>query len=424
MTKLRERELVCAEVLRENGESMRGVARQLGVDESTIRYRLRRRGEGEEDGRCRQPSLCDPYGAVIAAWIERQLGAERPDSVRSLYEELVREHGYSGSYKAVVRYLRRHGPRPKVRPKRRVETAPGAQAQVDWLTQRVWLHECGGAVAVDAFVMVLSYSRMWAVIWSLSKEMLSWIECHNAAFQFLHGVPKSVRIDNLKTGVASGAGAWAQLNAGYASYADQMGFCIDPCRVRKASDKGKVERRGRDVKQLLVSAHERFASLDALQKATDERILARAKQLICPVTGKSIHESWLVEQGDLSPLPVTLPTPFDVQVTREVSEDCVVSFEGRQYSVPFVCVGRAVEVRGCPGRVEIYRKGERIATYPRGTDCRLLIDQNHYEGEGTDGVIPPTPLGRMAKEIVLEKSWEAPSRSMDRYEAVVRSLSL
>jgi transposase-like protein len=40
---LSERELVCAEVLvTEAGRSVRAVASDLGVDESTLRYRLKR----------------------------------------------------------------------------------------------------------------------------------------------------------------------------------------------------------------------------------------------------------------------------------------------------------------------------------------------------------------------------------------------
>jgi hypothetical protein len=50
---------------------------------------------------------------------------------------LVLEHDYTGSYKSVLRHVRAKFPKPKLRPFRRVETPPGAQAQVDW-----W--ECSG----------------------------------------------------------------------------------------------------------------------------------------------------------------------------------------------------------------------------------------------------------------------------------------
>ncbi len=423
MTKLKEKELMCAEVLQENGMSNREVAKQFNVDESTIRYRLNRRKKGEVDGRSHQPSICDPYQEEIEEWNTTQLETERPESILSLYENLVMNHGYTGSYKAVVRYIRRNAPKPKVRPIRRVETAPGAQGQVDWVTQRVFVQEEGKEIKLQAFILVLSHSRMWSVIWSRRQDFLSWIACHNRAIKFLQGVPRYVRIDNLKTGVISGGGPWAILNKGYESYAKQVGFEINPCRVRQPSDKGKVERRGRDIKSVLIRPHERFLSLEHLQQETNERILERSKKLICPVTGKNVYESWEDEQSSLEPLPMTLPLPFDVQVNREVSRDCLVSFEGRQYHVPFPYVGRTVEIRGGPDRVEIYSQNRLLATYPRGTECRLLIDQTHYEGESTDGIIAPIPLGQIAQEIVLEKSWEAPSRPMNHYERLVRRLS-
>ncbi len=68
MTLLKEKELMCAEVMRENGITNRKIARQFKVDESTIRYRLKRRADGTKDGRSRQSSVCDPYRDVIDSW--------------------------------------------------------------------------------------------------------------------------------------------------------------------------------------------------------------------------------------------------------------------------------------------------------------------------------------------------------------------
>lgn len=422
MTKLEERHLVAAEVLREKGWSIRAAAKELGVDESTLRYRLRRRQEKAVDGRTRQGEACAVHAPVIDAWIARQEGVPRSESVKMLYEELTLEHGFTGSYKSLLRYVRRRAPRPPVRPIRRVETRPGAQAQVDWVQTRLIVEELGGWVKLSAFMMTLSHSRMWAVIWAASEDLLNWIHCHNESFTRLGGIPSTLRIDNLKTGVTAGAGSWAVLHRGYLSYADQVGFYINPARLRTPRDKGKVERRGRDLKWVQVRRGERFLSLQTLQAVTDQRIRARAARLICPVTGRPILESWKAEQLELGPLPISLPQPFDVQVTREVQDGCLVNFEGRQYSVPFRLTGQSVEVRGGPGRVEIYASGERVACYPRGTECRLLIDQQHYEGPGSTAVIMPTPLGRVGREIVLPRSWEAPRRPIDQYELALRSL--
>jgi len=420
MTKLREKEIMCVEVLTHAGHSVRAAADQLAVAESTLRYRLKRRRDRVEDGRKHQPESCAPYAGVIDAWIALQgeIGG-RPDSVQSLYEQLVNEHAFTGSYKAVWRYVRRRRPPPKIRPKRRVETRPGSQGQLDWATLRVYVAELGGWTSLSAFLMGLSYSRMGSLQWSVDQSQLSWLACHNRAFQFLGGIPWSVRIDNLKTAVAQGGGPWAVLNATYTSYAQQVGFVVDCCRVRQASDKGKIERRVRDVKGSLLRTDERFDSMLHLQQTTDSRLLERADQRICPVSGQSVLATWRQEQSFLYPLPMSWPTPFDVQVNRLVGVDGLVAFEQRHYAVPFPFVGRSVEVRGCPQTVEIYGDGRLLITYPRRTDCRLLIEQSCYEGEATDRVEAPTPLGRIGQAIVLEQSWVAPTRPLDTYAALV-----
>ncbi len=74
--------------------------------------------------------------------------------------------------------------------------------------------------------------------------------------------------------------------------------------------------------------------------------------------------AWLAEQPRLRPLPL-LPEVFDVAVTRRVHGDCTVNFEDRTYSVPFVLVGREVEVRGCSGTVQVLCDGRVVAEHPR-----------------------------------------------------------
>ena len=108
-----------------------------------------------------------------------------------------------------------------------------------------------------------------------------------------------------------------------------------------------------------------------------------------------------------------------------MKQDCLVSFEGRKYSVPYPWMNRTVEARGCAGTVEIYGEGRKLCEFPRKTDCRLLVDQSHYDG-GWDGgnemTKAPVPLGRLGKQIVIPRSWEVeepPRRSIERYVELV-----
>jgi transposase len=106
---------------------------------------------------------------------------------------------------------------------------PGAQAQVDW-AQFPGVVVAGQAITLQAFHMVLSHSRMDAVVWMPGQDQLSWLAGHNRAFERLGGIPAVVRVENTKTAVVRGAGPWGQLNETYRRYALTVRFHIDPCQ--------------------------------------------------------------------------------------------------------------------------------------------------------------------------------------------------
>jgi transposase len=330
-----------------------------------------------------------------------------------LYGHLVEEHGYEGSYKSVVRYVRSRWGRPAIRTYRRVETPPGAQSQTDWGEfPRVNVGQ--GPEPLHAFVMSLSHSRKPAVIWNRRENQLHWIRSHNHAFARLGGIPAVNRIDNLKTAIARGAGAWGVINPTYRTYARTVGFHIDACNPRAAEAKGKVEAKVR-LSRLVADPGDRpFDGLEHLQEWTDRRLESWAKRAICPATGVTVQESWERELERLAPLSI-LPEPFDVVVTRPVHDDCMANFESRSYPVPFCYVGQQVEIRGCADKVQILAGGDVVREYPRGTSERVLIDPSCYEGEATDRVLPPPPLGRMGRKLL---SMPVEQRPIDLYAAL------
>jgi transposase len=79
----------------------------------------------------------------------------------------------------------------------RYETKPGVQSQVDW-------GECG-RIEIDGksrklycFNMVLSYSRMRYVEFTLSIDVRMLIQCHLNAFRYFGGCTKEILYDNMK----------------------------------------------------------------------------------------------------------------------------------------------------------------------------------------------------------------------------------
>jgi transposase len=74
-----------------------------------------------------QASLCEPWRPIILAKLEAGLTAQR------IYQDLVNEHGFAGKYHSVRRFVRRLG-QGRALPFRRLECAPGLEAQVDFGT--------------------------------------------------------------------------------------------------------------------------------------------------------------------------------------------------------------------------------------------------------------------------------------------------
>jgi transposase len=391
------------------------IARLLGVTEGAVRYHANRMAAGTVDGRSRQVHKAAAHAMAIEHWRSRQEGDRI--NLAALHTWLRVEHGYDGSLRSVQRYWKRAYPAPVIRARRRVETPPGAQAQVDWA------HFPGvilGDEAVDlvALHMVLSWSRKEAIVWARSKDMLSWIACHTACFARLGGVPATVRVDNEKTAIAHGAGAWGTINPTYRRYGTTMKFHIDACGPRQPRAKGKVERRVRDHRHAIDPYGRVFDDLEDLQEWTDAQVEARALGRRCPATGTTAAEAWIDEKPRLTRLPETLPEPFDVVVIRTVGRDGLVAFEGRHYSVPYHLVGDSVEVRGVAGAVQVLKACEVVAVHPRRTERRLLIDQRHYDGPNTERVIAPPPLGRMGARIQELAQAPVARHSIELYAAL------
>ncbi|HHH31303.1 MAG TPA: IS21 family transposase, partial [Polyangiaceae bacterium] len=383
--------------------------------EKAVRYRLARLRSGTRDGRADKPFRAEAVASVIAQWMASHEGAGV--NLQSLHELLVSDYGYTGSYKSVQRYVRAHFPRPKRRARRRVETPPGAQGQVDW-GEFPRVRVGGEACSLHAFHLVLSHSRHEAVIWSERADELAWLDVHNRALKRLGGVPAVLRVDNCKTAMGRGAGPWGEVNEVYRRYARSLRFHVDATRPRQPQEKGKVERRILGHRKGFDPRREDWSSLEDLQAWTDEQVLASSKRRTCPVTGSSVFEAWQVEKERLGPIPLHWPEPFDLVQQRRVAKDATIRFEGRTYSVPFGLVGQVVEVHGCARTVQVVRDGSVVAEHPRRTRSRLLVDPRHYEGPSTDEVEAPIPLGRMGKRLQEIYDLAPEQRPLDLYAAL------
>ena len=90
--------------------------------------------------------------------------------------------------------------------------------------------------------MVLCYSRLMYVEFTVSQTMEHFLACHENAWAAFGGVASRVMIDNLKSAVLQRlAGTAPVFNARYLDYARHAGFSISACNVAAGHEKGRVE---------------------------------------------------------------------------------------------------------------------------------------------------------------------------------------
>lgn len=113
--RLREEEVVTIRVLAEKGQSHCEVARTIGVNESTVRYHLRRSAEGTERGRREKPPKAQTLAEMFEARHAVRRDSARPAYGMELYEHLIAEYDNSGSFQTVRCFVRRHYSKPRMR---------------------------------------------------------------------------------------------------------------------------------------------------------------------------------------------------------------------------------------------------------------------------------------------------------------------
>lgn len=268
------------------GLPKRAITRQLDLSEGTVRYHLARQAANARDGRANQPRRAEAVAEAIGHWMAHHDRA----NLAALHAWLAAEHGYQGSLRSVQRFVADRYPPPRKRARRRFETPPGAQAQVDW-AQFPRMIVGGQSQTLHAFHLVLSHSRFGAVVWMPAQDSLCWLAAHNGAFERIAGIPAVLRVDNTKTAVVHGAGAWGRLNESYRRYATTVRFHVDPCTPYSPEHKGKVERAVRTHRGVDL-ARQAWDSVEQLQVATDEALHEAAHRRCCPATGTSVFEGW------------------------------------------------------------------------------------------------------------------------------------
>ena len=315
-------------------------------------------------GKPSTPSTCEGFRDTIEEALARGRNA------KAIWQDLVDDHGFRGSYQSVKRFVRKHeGP---IAPDARavIVTPPGEEAQVDYGTGPLVRDiESGKYRRTRLFVLTLGFSRKCVRLLCFKSSARIWSELHEKAFRRLGGTPKVLVLDNLGEGVIKPDFHDPKLNPVYRDMLAHYGACALPCRVNDPDRKGKVERGVGHAKQTPLKG-QRFESLEQAQAYLDRWEENWADTRIHGTTKRQVAAMFAEEKPTLQPLPLE-PFRYFQFGERRVNLDGCVEVEAAYYSAPPRWIGRSVQVQWNehlvrlldPGNGQLLREHQR---QPRG----------------------------------------------------------
>lgn len=388
------------------GWSCRRIARELGIHRDTVRRHVKRlkgqavktsqvtAGSGSPaepvpadskpatevtTGSVTSRSRCERYRDVIAAKLDQHLSAQR------IYQDLVADAGYVGSYESVKRFVRMLEAASPL-PFRRIETEPGKECQVDF-GQGAWVERDGGRKKRPwLFRIVLSHSRKAysEVVWQQTTE--NFIRAIENAFHSWGGRPETVVIDNLKAAVTKADWFDPVLNPKIEEFARHYGIVILPTKPAMPRHKGKIE------------SGVNFAQENALKAKTFKGLAPQNEYLrhwestvadlrIHGTTRRQVKKQFEeVERPALKPLPAER-FPFFHEGRRRVHTDGHVEVERSYYSVPPELLGEEVWIRYDAKMVRVFNaKMEIVASHVRKEPGRFSTLDEHISSKKISAV--------------------------------------
>lgn len=349
------------------GESIKEIARSMGLSRNTVRKYLRNNETQPQYKRSvvNAPKLGE-FKEILHGWLvdEAKLTKKERSDATKLYKKLC-GCGYLGAYSSVQRYVKDFKKDSHLSGKAFIPLAfaPGEAYQFDWSQEHVEIKGIVQKVHVAHFRLCYSRKSFIAVYWRESQEML--FDAHIRAFEYFGGVPLRGIYDNMKTAIdLIFVGKDRQFNRRFLELMSH--YLIEPsaCTPAAGWEKGQVEKQVQDMRQALFVPRCKAGALEEmntilLQQA--EEIEAKRKHP--EFTDKTIQEVFTEERHSLQPLPVA----FRGYIEREcrVSSTCLAHIDRNRYSVDCHYANHMATVRLYADKVMIIAENKVIGEHAR-----------------------------------------------------------
>ena len=283
-----------------------------------------------------------------------------------LYEEISVSNPNIYSYSQFNRYYNKFI--KTINPSMRQIHYGGDKLFIDYsgLTMPIVNQRTGEILKAQIFVTVLGASGYTYVHASMSKSTKDFINSHVNAFYFYGGVPNILVPDNLKAAVISNKKGIVKLNEAYSDMARHYGVAIEPARPYKPQDKSKVELGVKAIQRwiLMKLRHQTFFNVDELNEQINKLLDTYNEKKVRRFNKSRTELFELLDKPFLHPLRANRYVYKEFKKAT-VGIDYHIELLGNGYSVPYIYLGKKVDITYSTTSVVISLAGNIIAHHKR-----------------------------------------------------------
>jgi hypothetical protein len=407
--------------------SNRAIARALGVSRNKVA--ALKSGSESSDGSLPPADVPPPEWTKNVDWKALESDFRAGTTLAILWQELSESGQIQVQYPAFWKQFSKRFPDAKVSMHRVFK--PGSRIEIDYCDGLDFYDPISGEVhSTQLFVGTLCHSRYAFAEFSLTQKSQDFLSSHVRMFEYFGGVAETLSPDNLKSAVTKSHRYDPELNPAYTRLAEHYQVAVVPARVRTPKDKAIVERTIQIFQKWFFGQvrNRTFTSLVELNTCLREHLIAfngRKHRIF----RQSRTEMFLEERKALRVLPAE-PYLVSTHTTARLHPDCHLSFEKNFYSAPEHLRGELLDVWASEKLVEIFYKGERVATHSKiAGQGNFVTKKSHYpEAQRVYAESTPSFLLQTAQKIgpkthqFIEKllSSETPLRHLRRAQGIVR----
>ena len=348
-------------------KSLREISRICELNFRTVQKyaRMENWNEIQERKESSYPVL-GAYLEIIDEWLKADEKSPRKQrhTIQRIYKRLEREHGFSGSYGSVKKYVNK---KKEEKRRQRVGYLPLAHeagnAEIDF-GEFVYEDTAGQQHKAYHFTMTFPHSNAGYVQIFKGENQECLLEGMKRIFSHIGGVPKRIKADNMTTAVIKILEEGKrELTEGFTRFKLHYRFETDFCNPASGNEKGNVENKvGYGRRNFFVP----IPVIDDFDEYNTELLVLCDDDMIRQHYSKGmlISELWTEDKSELLSLPEYEYEVFRYESVR-INSYGFVRIDTNSYGISPELSGKQGYVKIYYNKIEIYYERSLVKVYER-----------------------------------------------------------